>query len=60
MFNNEHQIKYSEAVRQAITEGLDAFQSWFNKSRDVRQSVIRGYWDLTIHTRKETRTILHF
>lgn len=45
----QHQKGFAEAIRQARLSGPESFQSWFNKSGDINQSMIRGYWDLTIH-----------
>lgn len=45
----EHQRRYLEAIKRAKMEGDDQFMSWFNKSKDIKQSIIRGYWDLMFH-----------
>lgn len=45
----ENQRRYAEAVRQARLAGPDAFQSWFNESKTIGQSIVRGYWDLAFH-----------
>lgn len=44
-----HRKRYSEAVREARLAGDKEFQSWFNKSKDIHQTIVRGYWDLTFH-----------
>lgn len=49
MSDIKHQRRYAEAIRQARLAGMDSFQSWFNKSKDVNESLVRGYWDLTFH-----------
>jgi ubiquinone/menaquinone biosynthesis C-methylase UbiE len=28
---------------------MNSFQSWFDKSKDTTQSIVRGYWDLAFH-----------
>jgi len=52
--DDEHQRRYAEAIRQSRQEGEHEFQSWFNCSKDLSQSIVRGHWDLTFHilTRK--------
>lgn len=45
----KHQKRYTEVIRQARHAGIESFQSWFNKSKDYKQSLVRGYWDLTFH-----------
>ena len=45
----EHQRRYVEAIREARLTGINSFHSWFNKSKDIQQSIVRGYWDLTFH-----------
>ncbi len=47
--NAEHQQKYIDAVREARLAGTDSFQSWFSKSKDINQTISRGYWDLALH-----------
>jgi SAM-dependent methyltransferase len=47
--DEEHQKLYTDAVRQVGMEGGNAFQSWFNRSENIHQSVTRGFWDMTIH-----------
>lgn len=44
-----HRKRYSEAVREARLAGDKEFQSWFNKSKSIHQTIVRGYWDLTFH-----------
>ena len=44
-----HQNRYSDAIRNAKNLGIDAFQNWFNRSQNVQQSIVRGYWDFSIH-----------
>ena len=46
MSNTKYQRKYGKAIREARLAGMNSFQSWFNKSKDVNESIIRGYWDL--------------
>ncbi len=52
--DGEHQRRYAEAIRESRQAGDHEFQSWFNRSKDLSQSIIRGYWDLSFHilTRK--------
>lgn len=52
--DEEHQERYAEAIRASRLAGDHQFQSWFNRSENVRQSIIRGYWDFAFHilTRK--------
>jgi len=47
--DSEHQNRYASEITGARRAGDDQFQAWFNKSRDVRQSIVRGYWDLSSH-----------
>jgi len=49
MSNAEHQRRYAEAIRKARLAGMNSFQSWFDKSKDINQTIVRGYWDLTFH-----------
>jgi ubiquinone/menaquinone biosynthesis C-methylase UbiE len=44
-----HQKRYSDAIHDAKNLGIDAFQSWFNHSTNRQQSIVRGYWDFSIH-----------
>lgn len=44
-----HQQKYSQAIKQVNKKGMDSFQSWFDKSTNTRQAIIRGYWDVHCH-----------
>ena len=46
MSDQEHQKRYVEAIGRARLEGANSFQSWFDRSKDVRQAMIDGYWDL--------------
>jgi len=46
---NEHQNKYSQAIRDAAQKGLDSFQNWFNKAEDMHEAVTRGFWDFSLH-----------
>ena len=50
--DSEHQSRYSEAIRDARRKGDAVFQSWFNKSEDENQSILQGYWDLSVHILK--------
>ncbi|MFC1907128.1 class I SAM-dependent methyltransferase [Chloroflexota bacterium] len=47
--DDEHRKRYSDTIRDARLAGDNQFQNWFNKSKDVHQSIVRGYWDLTTH-----------
>ena len=47
--DDEHRQRYSEEIAKAKQAGADQFQAWFDKSRDVHQSIVRGYWDFSIH-----------
>lgn len=47
--DGKHQRRYAEAIRQARLAGMYSFQSWFNKSKDMNQLLVRGYWDLTFN-----------
>jgi ubiquinone/menaquinone biosynthesis C-methylase UbiE len=47
--DEEHQKLYTDAVQQAGKEGGNAFQSWFNRSDNINQSITRGFWDFTLH-----------
>jgi SAM-dependent methyltransferase len=47
--DEQHRIKYADAIRDARRQGADAFQDWFNRSQSVEQSFVRGYWDFSIH-----------
>lgn len=49
MSDIKHQRRYAEAIRQARLAGMHSFLSWFNKSKDTNQSLVRGYWDLTFN-----------
>lgn len=44
-----HQKRYSDAIHAAKNLGIDAFQNWFNRSQNVHQSIVRGYWDFSMH-----------
>ena len=44
-----HSRRYSEAIHAARGEGSEAFQSWFNRSESVDESLRRGYWDFAVH-----------
>jgi len=50
----EQQQRYVEEIRKARLTGMHEFQSWFNESSDINQTIVRGYWDFSIHilTRK--------
>jgi len=45
----QHQKKYARAINQAKNQGINSFQSWFDKSTNIHQSTLRGYWDVTYH-----------
>jgi hypothetical protein len=49
MSDGEDQRKFEEAIRTARLGGMHSFQRWFNRSSDVQQSLVRGYWDLSLH-----------
>lgn len=57
--NAEHQQNWTEAVRESQLKGAHSFQRLFDESKDVNQSIVRGYWDLTFHilTKKVCRHI---
>ena len=44
-----HQKRYSDAIHDAKNLGSDAFQNWFNRSQNTQQSIVRGYWDFSLH-----------
>jgi SAM-dependent methyltransferase len=44
-----HRQGYVDAIHAARDAGDDAFQSWFNKSGNVGESLRRGYWDFAFH-----------
>ena len=44
-----HKKRYSEAIRHAHKAGDKQFQDWFNKSESIDQSILRGFWDFSIH-----------
>lgn len=44
-----HNRRYAEAINAARGGGADAFQSWFNRSSSVDESLRRGYWDFAVH-----------
>lgn len=66
--DGEHQQRYTEAIHEAQQSGEDAFQNWFNRSQNVEQSIVRGYWDFSQHiltptvcahlTTPESKTVL--
>jgi ubiquinone/menaquinone biosynthesis C-methylase UbiE len=47
--NENQQKRYSDAIHEAKNQGIDAFQSWFNLSENRQQSIVRGYWDFSMH-----------
>lgn len=47
--DGEDQRRFEEAIRTARLAGMDSFQRWFNASKDAHESLVRGYWDLTLH-----------
>lgn len=44
-----HQARYTDAIAAAREQGDDEFQNWFNASSSTSQSLIRGFWDLSLH-----------
>lgn len=44
-----HQQRYTDAIRQARQAGENQFHGWFDQSKDVNQSIIRGFWDFSVH-----------
>lgn len=48
----EHQLKYSKAISQARRKGKHSFQAWFDPSKDIDQSIVRGFWDFNLHILK--------
>lgn len=52
--DDEHRQRYSEAIKVSRLSGIHEFQSWFNVSKNLQQTIIRGYWDFAFHilTRK--------
>ena len=44
-----HQKRYTEAIGHASKAGNIPFQNWFNQSINVEQSVLRGFWDFSVH-----------
>ena len=47
--DRKHAQRYSAAIRQAQAAGEQPFQAWFNKAENVEQSIVRGFWDLSVH-----------
>ncbi|MCX6816714.1 MAG: class I SAM-dependent methyltransferase [Candidatus Beckwithbacteria bacterium] len=50
----KHRKKYSQAIKASKKKGMAAFQAWFDKSKDINESIKRGYWDLTFHILTQT------
>jgi SAM-dependent methyltransferase len=44
-----HNRRYAEAINAARGAGAAEFQSWFNRSGSVDESLRRGYWDFAVH-----------
>lgn len=44
-----HNRRYVEAIHTARAAGDGAFQSWFNRSESVEESLRRGSWDFSVH-----------
>jgi SAM-dependent methyltransferase len=40
---------YSAAIQSARKEGENSFHNWFNSAADVRESIIKGHWDMSTH-----------
>ena len=59
--DQQHQERYSAAIRQAFTEGTDVFQNWFNQADHVQQAILQGFWDFRCHilTDKVAEAITH-
>lgn len=51
---NQHRKRYSQAIKSSKKRGLAAFQAWFNKSKDMSETIRAGYWDLTSHILTDT------
>lgn len=47
--DERHARRYADAIRAAQTQGDEQFQSWFNESESVDESMRRGYWDFSVH-----------
>jgi len=47
-----HNRRYADAISAARVGGSDRFQSWFNQSSSVDESLRRGYWDFAVHVVK--------
>ena len=44
-----HFRRYADAIHAARAAGTDTFQSWFNTSESIEESLRRGYWDFALH-----------
>jgi ubiquinone/menaquinone biosynthesis C-methylase UbiE len=44
-----HKDRYAKAVHAAKQKGEHTFHSWFNKSNDLNQTIVRGFWDFSLH-----------
>lgn len=47
--DGNHVERYAAAIRAAREMGDETFQSWFNRSQNVSESIIRGFWDFGLH-----------
>ncbi len=58
--DSEHKRRYAAAIKKAGKEGQNAFQNWFNRSENVHEAVINGFWDFACHilTEKVFRNII--
>ena len=45
----EHRRIYQEGASMALKKGEQAFQNYFCHAPTLRQTICRGYWDLTVH-----------
>jgi len=49
MPNESHDNQYIKTISQSANRGMTEFQSWFNASDDLNQSIVSGYWDMAFH-----------
>jgi len=47
--DEEHRRRWAEETHQARLNGDLSFQNWFDKSESLTQTIVRGYWDFSIH-----------
>lgn len=47
--DDAHNRRYAEAIHAARDSGDGEFQSWFNRSDSVEESLRRGCWDFSVH-----------